>query len=203
MIGDNHTNPAEEQLENRIIQILMEKGLTRSLAKKMCAEFFYSEIENIAEQPPVPHNFGDFLLENEETNENIRQMLAARWDIGVSEQEIRDWWNKSELERRLIRKCFEMDLKSAFMLLRTNGLSYDEAGKHVRKIMIVYGENDFAINIPYEWKEKVDRLMFDALADDSERVQAEAKLYPSINDYVRERLLCKQNMPISSPKHFN
>ena len=198
----NETNPSEEQLENRIIQILMEKGLTRSLAKKMCTEFFFAEIKNIAEQPPVPDNFGDYLLENEETNESIRQMLAARWDIGVTEQEIRDWWNKTEIERRLIRKCFEMDLKSAFILFRANGLSYDEAGKQVRKIMIVYGERDFDVNIPYEWKEKVDRLMVDALADDSERVQAEAILYPSINDYVRERLL-RNNVPAGIPKHLN
>ena len=198
----NGTSPSEEKLENRIIQILMEKGLTRSLAKKMCAEFFYTEIKNIAEQPPVPDNFGDYLLENEETNESIRQMLAARWDIGVTDQEIRDWWNKTEIERRLIRKCFEMDLKSAFILFRANGLSYDEAGKQVRKIMIVYGERDFDVNIPYEWKEKVDRLMVDALADDSERVQAEAILYPSINDYVRERLLCN-NVPTNIPKHLN
>jgi hypothetical protein len=55
----------EEKMENRIIQILMEKGLTRSLAKKMCAEFFYTEIKNIAEQPPKPDNFGDYLLEND------------------------------------------------------------------------------------------------------------------------------------------
>ena len=198
----NGTSPSEEKLENRIIQILMEKGLTRSLAKKMCAEFFFAEIKNIAEQPPVPDNFGDYLLENEENNESIRQMLAARWDIGVTEQEIRDWWNKTEIERRLIRKCFEMDLKSAFILFRANGLSYDEAGKQVRKIMIVYGERDFDVNIPYEWKEKVDRLMVDALADDSERVQAEAILYPSINDYVRERLLCN-NVPTNIPKHLN
>ena len=198
----NGTSPSEEKLENRIIQILMEKGLTRSLAKKMCTEFFFAEIKNIAEQPPVPDNFGDYLLENEETNESIRQMLAARWDIGVTEQEIRDWWNKTEIERRLIRKCFEMELKSAFILFRANGLSYDEAGKQVRKIMIVYGERDFDVNIPYEWKEKVDRLMVDALADDSERVQAEAILYPSINDYVRERLLCN-NVPTNIPKHLN
>ena len=198
----NETNPSEEQLENRIIQILMEKGLTRSLAKKMCAEFFYTEIKNIAEQPPVPDNFGDYLLENEENDESIRQMLALRWDIGVTEQEIRDWWNKAEIERRLIRKCFEMDLKSAFMLFRAKGLSYDEAGKQVRKIMIVYGERDFDVNIPYEWKAKVDRLMVDALADDSERVQAEAILYPSINDYVRERLL-RNNVPAGIPKHLN
>ena len=198
----NGTSPSEEQLENRIIQILMKKGLTRSLAKKMCAEFFFAEIKNIAEQPPVPDNFGDYLLENEENNESIRQMLAARWDIGVTEQEIRDWWNKTEIERRLIRKCFEMDLKSAFILFRANGLSYDEAGKQVRKIMIVYGERDFDVNIPYEWKERVDRLMAEALADDSEQVQAEAILYPSINDYVREKLLCN-NVPTNIPKHLN
>ena len=198
----NETNPSEEQLENRIIQILMEKGLTRSLAKKMCTEFFFAEIKNIAEQPPVPDNFGDYLLENEETNESIRQMLAARWGIGVTEQEIRDWWNKTEIERRLIRKCFEMDLKSAFILFRANGLSYDEAGKQVRKIMIVYGERDFDVNIPYEWKERVYRQMAEALADDSEQVQAEAILYPSINDYVREKLLCN-NVPTNIPKHLN
>mgnify|MGYP003622044357 FL=1 len=110
--------------------------------------------------------------------------------------------NKTEIERRLIRKCFEMDLKSAFILFRANGLSYDEAGKQVRKIMIVYGERDFDVNIPYEWKERVDRLMAEALADDSEQVQAEAILYPSINDYVREKLLCN-NVPTNIPKHLN
>ena len=68
--------------------------------------------------------------------------------------------------------------------------------------MIVYGERDFDVNIPYEWKEKVDRLMADALADDAERVQAEAIIYPSINDYVREKLLCN-NEPINIPKHLN
>ena len=196
MLGDNekYTVLSEKELETKIMQILMDKGLTRNKAKKMCAAFFYNEIKNIAEMPPIPDNFGDFLLENEETNENIRQMLAARWAIGVTEQEIRDWWNKSELERRLIRKCFEMDLKSAFMLFRGSGLSYDEAGEQVRKSMIVYGEIDFGVNLPYEWKEKVDRLMGEALVADPERVEAEVKLYPSINDYVRNRLIGKNTL---------
>ena len=203
LLGDDEKILSDKALETKIIKILMDKGLAQNIAKKMCTEFFYEEINKIAELPPVPDNYGDFLLENEATNENIRQMLAARWAIGVTEQEIRDWWNKSELERRLVRKCFEEDLKAAFVYFRGSGMSYEEAGEHVRKSMIVYGEIDFDVNLPYEWKDKLDKLLFEALATDTERVKAEAKPYLSVNDYIRDKIICKNNLVNRSPEHFN
>lgn len=172
----------------------MDKGIDQKKAKKMSNEFFYNAIKKIIELPPVPENFGDFLLQNEKNNEDFKQMLANRWAIGVTEQEIRDWWNKSGLERRMIRQVFEMDLKSAFIYFRSRGLSYEEAGEHVRKNMIVYGEVELDINLPYEWKDKVDSLILYAITNNLERVKEESKLYPSMNEYVRCRLICKNKL---------
>lgn len=194
MLGDDETIPYEIELKNKFKKILMDKGIDQKKAKKMSNEFFYNAIKKIIELPPVPENFGDFLLQNEKNNEDFKQMLANRWAIGVTEQEIRDWWNKSGLERRMIRQVFEMDLKSAFIYFRSRGLSYEEAGEHVRKNMIVYGEVELDINLPYEWKDKVDSLILYAITNNLERVKEESKLYPSMNEYVRCRLICKNKL---------
>ena len=194
---------SEKELEREIVQTIIAKGFDENKAKKIYVELLNDVKRKIAAGPPLPNNFGDYLLENEKTNRTIRQMLAERRSIGVTEQEIRDWWNKSALERGLVIKCFEMDLKSAFMLFRVSGLSYDESGEHVRKIMTVYGERDFNINLPYEWKDKIDRLLLEATTVDLERVEAEVKLYPSVNDYVRDKIIGKNDLAIQSPEHFN
>ena len=81
---------------------------------------------------------------------------------------------------------------TVFSWAREQGKSIDEAAAHVRNILICYGDKDLKVDLPYEWKEKIDKFVLNVIAPDPEKTKAEAKQYEAFNDYIRAKFDLKK-----------
>ena len=185
--SNSNTSAVEKELEIGMVEALVMQGMDVKEAKKMFDGLVSEVKKEISASSPLPDNFGDFLLENADRNEKIKQIVEDRRRIGVTDQEIRMWWNKSELERGVIIKFDELYRLTVFIRAREQGKSIDEAAAHVRNMLICYGDNDLKVDLPYEWKEKIDKLVLNVIAPDPEKTKSEAEQYAEFNDYIRAK----------------
>ena len=184
----NGRSELEIQLEKLTIDGLLSMGMSESEAKQMSKNLIADVQQELKDSPDLPVNFGDYLLENESVNEKISNMLSDRRKLGVSDQEIREWWNKSPLERGVIRKTDEMFHMTVFMWAREQGMSPEEASAHVKKSLPMFSESDLDNYLPYEWKEKVNVFITEYVVANKERSQAEARQFNTLNEYLLSKI---------------
>ena len=191
LFGGSEEKPSalEMELEQKFITSSTDIGMS-SLQAKETFDLLISEVKkDIASSSPLPDCFGDYLLENEKSNEKIKDLLSEKRQVGVTDKEIRDWWNKSELERGLIQKSDDLLKMSVFSWARDEGMSVDESTAHVRKSLPMYGDKNLHEHLPYEWKEKIDLLVLENIKNDANSAKEEAAPYKTLNDYIREKII--------------
>jgi hypothetical protein len=88
----------------------------------------------------LPPNYGDVLLNEEAVNSKLKSNLDRRRAEGVTDDDIRWWWNLSPIERVLIEKDDERNRVSAYITLRTKGYDKAAAAKKVFRIHPKFGE---------------------------------------------------------------
>ena len=178
----------EIQLDKLTIDGLLSMGMSESEAKKMSKELIADVKQELKDSPDLPVKFGDYILENESVNEKIGNMLSDRRKLGVSDEELREWWNKSALERSVIRKIDEMFHMTVFMWAREHGMSPEDASGHVKNSLPMFSETDLDNALPYEWKEKVNIFITEYVVANKERSQAEAKQFNTLNEYLLSKI---------------
>lgn len=124
--------------------------LSHKEAKKAAEQILDSAIEKSKEEGTynLPINFGNIILEIEETNDDkvndyariIRDDLKILKKEGVVDQDIKDWWNQLDLERHI---TLQQDLLNKSMVLseamQYKHMNYDNAAKEVIKKCPVFG----------------------------------------------------------------
>lgn len=144
----------------------------------------------------LPENYGDILLEREATDEEIKAMLAAKRREGVRDEDIRWWWNKHDLQRRMV---LEEDDFRQFKVYKTaldeKGKTPDEAASWVMKFLPIYGEphemSQEAENdrpLPYELRHRVTRYAERRAAADVEEYLRDIINSTSFNALVRKEI---------------
>ncbi|MGI6093583.1 MAG: hypothetical protein GX348_07980 [Veillonellaceae bacterium] len=183
-------SPREQQLEREFIPIIMKDIATKEEAQLIFQKLLKEVKADIASKPDMPLNMGDYLLKNEKNNARISKMLEKRRLFGVTDDQIREWWNKDELERGLIKKFSEFQRMAIYSMLKSQGMSAKEARKKVMMCFPTYGEKDLSLHLPYEIKEKVDNYIYALLSNpqtaDATRQQIEAA--GSVNDFIVEKI---------------
>lgn len=141
----------------------------------------------------LPHNFGDILLEKESTDEGIQSMLTKLRQEGVRDEDIRFWWNRDDLERRMMQQEDFMSRFSLFLKLRDQGLSPKEAAKGVAKRFPVFGDSDDATlgsgedrPLPHELKDRVNIWIQRRCGSDPERFEKAIGYSTSVNSLIRK-----------------
>ena len=110
-----------------------------------------------------PPNYGDVLLSKENTDPHVRRVLAIKRAEGVTDADIRWWWNLNYIERRLMLRIDNLSRIAVF----TEGLAKqqtpDEVARHVWKYFPNYGnEQEVSAGqgddrpIPYELKDRIN-----------------------------------------------
>jgi hypothetical protein len=144
----------------------------------------------------LPENYGDILLEREATDEEIKAMLAAKRREGVRNEDIRSWWNRHDLQRRMV---LEEDDFRQFKVYKTaldeKGKTPDEAASWVMKFLPIYGEphemSEEAENdrpLPYELRHRVTRYAERRAAADVEEYLKDIINSTSFNALVRKEI---------------
>lgn len=135
-----------DSLESRLVremtvayQAIM--GNSQQEANKMARELVAQAKQVVAErgltnQPP---NRGDLLLQQEASNPKIHAKLEAIRREGVTNDDIRWWWNMHPLEQVVMEKSDEINSMSPWLYLVKQGMEPDEAAKHVFRIHPKFG----------------------------------------------------------------
>jgi hypothetical protein len=113
-----HTN-IKNELEKEYIPIFeMAMGMSHSEAKKTFNDMYNQVAEESKKEGTInlPRNYGDELLAKENSDEKIKKMLAKRRKEGVTDEDIKWWWNMHDYERRMMLKVDELNRIALFYM---------------------------------------------------------------------------------------
>jgi len=157
----------ERRAARRFVLLLRERyGMSGAEARASFRAFYRQAERELAASPERPGpRHGDRLLELESSDESAFLYLARRRDEGVTDDDVRAWWNLEEIERRILRQA---DEKQRFGILIHHikaGMTEAEAAERVRKELPIYGDPDDARAgtgddrpLPDELRDRVERL---------------------------------------------
>jgi len=188
----------ERELEAHYVHDLHMMGLSPSEARRA----FWHIMNEIKEESlktgtsTLPRDFGDWLLERENTDERVKAMLAKRRTEGVTDQDIRWWWNMHHLQRAVMCKLDDLNrhaLLTRFM--EGDGLSREDATRKLERYDPLFGEPDemhadrhMDQPLPYELKERVRRYAQRRSILEPEAFAKDMEESSSLNALIRQEL---------------
>ena len=145
----------EKKLHDLTVSSLVSGGLPVSEANEMVSAWMQKVKEESRREwtNHLPPNYGDILLEQESKNHKIHQMLEKARADGGTKQDIQNWWNMHDLERRMMLENDE-NARFAFSIdwLKTNvpnlgklpegekSKAFDDADFHARRSFTIFGD---------------------------------------------------------------
>lgn len=107
----------------------------------------------------MPKDFGDQLLQRESTDPSVKEQLAKKRQEGVTDLDIRWWWNLPAIERVLMEKVDGLQRYA----LCLDGQTPVQAAAALRKLHPMYGDPADTSQttgddrpLPYELKDRVN-----------------------------------------------
>ena len=190
---------SEERLEPQYVSFFRK---AMDMPEDVAREIFHAFVQDLREAAQregtygLPENFGEILLEREQTDGKVRGVFFAKRAEGVTDDDIAFWWNMHDLERRLICKVDEMNRIILFeKLVQDKTMTDLEAARAVAKRFPVYGdpehlvlENEDDRPLPYELKWRVNRYISKRTAADPDRYQEEVDASTSVNALLRRAM---------------
>ena len=187
----------EKRLEKIYVPILQ---IQLGLDIKKCEKIFYSLLKQVRlvskNSPKLPDNYGDILLEKEKLGDDIANELKYKRKMGVTDNDIKRWWNMTSLERSL-SMIFENYSKALLFthLKQDKKLTDTEINKIIQKSYPLYG--DLQINIkdisnndplPYELKHRVNLYTRKRQKEDPARFQKDIEESFSFNKLIQNEI---------------
>ena len=186
----------EKQLLNTYSRVLASTGLSRREAREQVKQAIEDCKQAAREEgtDEAPEDLGDRILERaEEGDEQASRIVERARKEGATDDDIRQWWNMSDLRRRMIcwaeDACVRMPM---YVTATRHGLSEEEAGEKVRQYFPVYGDPDDTEMgtgddrpLPHELRDRVERYRREH-RDEDRRSKLEG--YSSYNALVRDEI---------------
>lgn len=163
----------------------------------------------------LPANLGDLVLQNTSPTDQyakaaydlIQRRLPRLRSEGVTDKDIKWWWNFSQIERSMIIKNDEMEYHNFFVtqLLKTQTqfpkkeTAQNAAHAFTNKRFPIYTQNlqddPFSPDdpLPYELKERVDAFMANASrSPDFQQTLQQLQTFSTFNAFVRQQITDKR-----------
>src|SRR5438128_485945 len=101
MFVGSKSSPVEKQLETLTVPMFQMMGQSLTEARESFANLLHEVKEEARNEGTehLPENHGDILLQKEASDERIKVALAWRRKEGVTDSDIRNWWNQPDLAR--------------------------------------------------------------------------------------------------------
>lgn len=193
------SNELEKELEKLYVP-MFQKTMKMSLSQ---AQNIFSDMLNQAKKRSkesdtvnLPNNYGDIILEEELTNKKIKLSLDRKRAEGVTDEDIKWWWNIPDLTRSMM---LEMDARTKiatlYGLMEKGGFSEEEAWKKIPKYCPVFGDphdsgdSDNRYDpLPFELKNKVNSYIEKRAKTNPEQFRKEMENSPNFNFLVRKEI---------------
>jgi hypothetical protein len=140
-----------------------------------------------------PDNVGDLMLEADKAgHQKYRKIVEKARKEGATDEDIREFWNLNDLQRRMVLWSENVFRYSNFLSLKEDGLSADDAMVLVRKMFPMYGDSEDTTHtsgddrpLPHELRGRVDdyRQKLGAVF-----VKRQAEEFTTYNAFVRHEI---------------
>jgi len=206
----NNYNEKEKQLLEIYIQSFILMGLPD--AKKTAKNMLNKAIEKSKETRTyyLPYNFGDIMVRIEKAEqpniekaaEIFRRILPQERAEGVTDGDIRWWWNLNDVERQMMLSVDDFHFLSLFIREMKSGKTEEESGRAVWEARPIYtnGNPDtkperapFELKredfpLPMELKDRVNRYIKKIAKEDSEKIKQELRAFSTFNAFIRSEI---------------
>lgn len=183
-----------EELRRKYTKVFSKMGVPEDEAEETANTLIEVCIQEAEDEGTLDsaENYGDILLELEKKDKDVKRFLDKRREEGATDEDIRKWWNMSDIERRMIVKIEALRQLSLFRRLRDRGLSQDEAAYGVRKYLPLYGEiegePDEHSPLPFELRDRVEEYIEKRLLMDPDNFSKEVESFTTFNAFVRSEI---------------
>jgi len=183
-------------IEKHLEDLFYEKNKIFGVSRKQIRDAIQQckrEAE-IAGDSEFGENFGEDLLNRANNgDEDAITAVENRIKGGANEDDIKSWWKKHYLERRMIKWEDDLTRVTTFKaLIMEKGLSEDEALKEMRKSFPIYGDPTDESSatgedrpIPYELHDRIEILTVQLTPI---YIQQYSKEHGSMNAFFRHEL---------------
>lgn len=199
----SYTDIKIEMGEKYIPILKMTMGIPHFEAKKTFNDLYYQVVEDSKKEGTInlPANYGDELLSKKNSDEKIQNGLGKRRKEGVTDKDIKWWWNIHDYERRLMLKVDEMSRVALFInevrnsKADSNEKAFDEASKKVRRFFPMYGDPDDTTHtkgddspLPYELKDRINIYTEKRAKKDPDEYKKEIENSSTFNSLIRREI---------------
>jgi hypothetical protein len=192
----------ESDIEKKLEDVYAHKfqwivGMSPSQAKRAFRDLLKNAREESLEEGTsnLPLNFGEILLEKESTDEKIKSWLAMKRNEGVRDEDIREWWNMHDLERRILLGFDHMTRFSQLSRLGWGDQPYEGRIATAGKFLPIYGDpNEPSYTagddrpLPYELKNRVNRYLEIRIQTDPIEFRKEVEKSSTLNALIRREI---------------
>lgn len=134
-------SPIEALLFRTYVQSWAQSGMPLRQAKAMTRQMLNEARRKAKAMGTLHwHNLAELYLENARTDPETNSSLAAKRADGVTDDDIRWWWNLYELERRMMILQDQITKMAAFDKYIDEGMSSIDAGVEARMAFPIYGD---------------------------------------------------------------
>jgi|SRR3972149_296028 len=195
---------SERELEEKYTQMisLLPSGMTVEQIREKVKQAIRLCKEAAIRESTVnlPGNYGEFLMQAAQAGDpDAKKIVDKACREGATDKDITDFWNLSDLERRMIRFYENIFLLAMIRRLLKPGLSEGlekEIEVEVGKTFPVYGDpDDTSVTsgrdrpLPYELRARVDRWRTKLIYEDGEKkLKEKASRHSTFNTLVRAEI---------------
>ena len=194
----------EKELEKIYVPLLSSVAPNEKEAKKTFNQLL-SQSKIKCKKAGITENINrsEWLIElmnstNESLNETekySKDYIDVRKNEGVTDTDIRSWWDLHYLERAFTEELDNFFRAIGFVHDRDQGLSKEEAAKRNRHAFIYYGQpNDTSHTtgdnrpLPYELKDRINRYVEKRAKENPNTIKSEKQNYETYNAFIRAEM---------------
>ena len=187
----SNTTAEEKQLESVLVLKLSPLGIGKKEIRQTIAQC--KQKSKTEGTDDLPQNFGDYILEQATNGIEVHKKFVEKAvSGGALEQDIRYWWNLSDLDRRMIKWEDDLFRIATYSNLKEQGFSENDAVNQLRKSFPIYGDPTDESNLlgqdrplPQELHERVNDLV---RIMTPELLKLNAEKCSSMNAFIRTDL---------------
>ncbi len=189
----------EKQLKKQYVPIFRKMmGMSAAQANKTFKKL-YAKIKADAEAEDtlnLPMDLGDRLLQKETEDKKVKQALDKKRIDGVTDDDVRWWWNRHDLARRMMNKVDEVFVYSLFLkLTKQDKMKAKQANEKIKTLRPMFGNPDDTRfgkaddrPLPDELRQRVNAYIMQRGQKGPESLRNAVQACTSYNAFIRKKI---------------
>ena len=179
----------ETELKELYGAMIVATGFTNGQAKEIVGLLL--SVAKKKADTSIPR-FGDRLLELEATDSAARETISKKRAEGVTDADIRWWWNLDRLERGMMTAFDDWMRMAAYKKYRAEGLAEEAAATKLCKSFPIFGDPDspgLATGddrpLPFELKDRINQWAERHVSQIASSIQSASSMNALIRSHIR------------------